>query len=244
MQKLWLLLPVLALAACEHAPPAPPPVVAAARPAGPAQGIDMPTDARDVAMELKGSHLDFVARYYRDPASRWPTLSAEEARMLSADGLKTVAVWESHSHLSSYFSYSSGYYDALAAYRQARAVGQPAGSAIYFAVDFNAGDSDIAGPIDQYFRGIAAGLTAAAGHRPEYKVGVYGSGAVCEYLKHMRLAQYAWLSNSTAWYGYGAFRDWNIRQGGRSPSLSFSQDSNEARGDYGGFRIPNQYSSL
>ena len=30
------------------------------------------------------SRLDFVARYYRDPASRWPTLSAEEARKFAA----------------------------------------------------------------------------------------------------------------------------------------------------------------
>ena len=41
-----------------------------------------------------------------------------------------------------------------------------------------------------------------------------------------------------------SFTDWNIRQGMRSPSLSFSQDSNEARGEYGSFRVPNQYSSL
>jgi hypothetical protein len=44
----------------------------------------------------------------------------------------------------------------MAAYRQAIAVGQPAGSAIYFAVDFNAPSQSLR-PINQYFRGIAAG---------------------------------------------------------------------------------------
>ncbi len=240
--KLGWLIPVLVLAACS-APPAPP-VVEAPRPVGLARGIDLPIDARDVSNELKESRLDFVARYYRDPASRWPTLSAAEARMVSSAGMSLVAVWESHSHKRDYFSYASGYYDALAAHRQAQAIGQPAGSGIYFAVDFNAQEPDVRGPVDQYFRGVHAGLAAAAGQAREYRVGVYGSGAVCDYLKRSRLAEYAWLSNSTAWSGYDSFTDWNIKQSGRSPLLSFDQDSNEARGEYGSFRVTSQYSSL
>ncbi|HVB16879.1 MAG TPA: DUF1906 domain-containing protein [Stellaceae bacterium] len=231
------LLTLLFLAGCS--PPPLPVLAGAPLPAGTARGIDMPTDARDVAMELGGSHLDFVARYYRDPASRWPALSADEARTVSATGKKLVAIWESHSHNPAYFSYGSGYADALSAYRQAKAVGQPHGSAIYFAVDFNAQQGDILGPVDAYFRGVYNGLIeAAGGHVPDYRVGVYGSGAVCSYLKQARLAAYTWLSNSTAWAGYNRFTDWNIRQGGQSLLLSFSQDSNEARGDYGGFSIP------
>jgi hypothetical protein len=243
MTKWGLLGLVLFLAACEGAP-TPPPVAEAPRPAGLARGIDMPRDARDVALELTGSHLDFVARYYRDPASRWPALSPEEARSVSLAGISLVTVWESHSHRPDYFNYAAGYNDALMAYRQAWMVGQPAGSAIYFAVDFNAQPADIMGEVDRYFRGIAAGFAAARGPGPGYRIGVYGSGAVCDYLKRMRLAQYAWLSNSTAWSGYDSFADWDIRQSGRSQMLSFDQDQNEARGEYGGFRVANQYSSL
>jgi hypothetical protein len=209
-----------------------------------AQGIDLPIDARDVSMELKGRRLDFVARYYRDPASRWPALSADEARMVSAAGMRLVAVWESHSHRPDYFSYASGYSDAMTAYRQAKTISQPAGSAIYFAVDFNAQDPDIHGPVDQYFRGVAAGFAAMASSPPDYRVGVYGSGAVCDYLKRARLAQYAWLSNSTAWSGYSSFTDWNIRQGRGTLSLSFSHDWNQARDDYGGFHVESQHTSL
>jgi glycoside hydrolase-like protein len=241
MKKRGLLLLVLVLAACESAPP---PAVVAPKALGWARGIDLPIDSRDVSSELRGSRLDFVARYYRDPASRWPTLSAEEARMVSGAGMSLVAVWESHSHKRDYFSYASGYADGVAAHRQAKAIGQPAGSAIYFAVDFNAQEPDVRGPVDQYFRGVHAGLAAEAGEAREYRVGVYGSGAVCDYMKRMRLAEYAWLSNSTAWSGYDDFTDWNIKQSGRSPLLSFDQDENEARGEFGGFQVPNQYSSL
>src|SRR5258707_11676574 len=69
-----------------------------------ARGIDLPTDASDVLGELKRIPLDFVARYYRDPASRWPTLSPSEARRLATLGMKIVTVWEWHSHDPAYFS--------------------------------------------------------------------------------------------------------------------------------------------
>ena len=235
IRNLLLMVPVLALAACADAPPVA--VVGSPHARGLAQGIDLPIDARDVSQELKGSRLDFVARYYRDPASRWPTLSAAEAQMVSATGMRLVAVWEWHSHRPEYFTYASGYADAVAAAGQAKGIGQPPGSAIYFAVDFNAQEGDIRGPVDRYFRGVYDGLRVAARGAPGYRVGVYGSGAVCAYLRRARLAEYAWLSNSTAWSGYDSFADWNIRQGKGSPALSFSHDSNEARGEYGGFQV-------
>jgi hypothetical protein len=205
---------------------------------GLAQGIDLPTDASDVLNELKGSQLDFVARYYRDPTSRWPTLTSAEVERLSSLGFKIVAVWEWHSQDPAYFSYASGYSDALNAYRQAKGVAQPPGSAIYFAVDFNANVQELP-QVDQYFRGVAAGFAAAGNGRPDYKIGVYGSGAVCDAMKRAGLAQYAWLSNSRAWAGASSYIGWNIRQSGRFPNLSFNHDSNEAKTDYGGFQLAN-----
>jgi hypothetical protein len=232
-----LLLAALSLAGCQG-PPSSSAVERLPRGAGPVRGIDLPIDASDVINELKTSRLDFVARYYRDPASRWPTLSAAEAQRLSALGLKIVTVWEWHSHDPAYFSYASGYSDALNAYRQAKAVGQPGGSAIYFAVDFNARGQNLQ-QVDQYFRGIAAGFAAAGRGRPEYKVGVYGSGAVCATVRGTGLAQYSWLSNARAWEGSSTYAAWSIKQGWPFAHLSFSHDSNEAKEDYGGFRLPN-----
>jgi hypothetical protein len=233
-KNLALLLPLLLLAGCYNADPKPV-VQQQPKPPSRAQGVDLPTDAGHVAHHIKSNGLDFVARYYRKPDSRWPTLSASEAKVLSALGLNVVAVWESHSQHRNYFTYGRGYWDAVSAYRQAKAVGQPAGSAIYFAVDFDATGADLY-PIDQYFRGITAGLVASNGGSSEYKVGVYGSGAVCDSVKRTGLAQYTWLSNSTAWAGR-SFAGWNIRQGRPYANLGFNHDSNEARDDYGGFRL-------
>jgi hypothetical protein len=237
--KLGPVFAALVLAACESAPPPPPTVSLPPAASGLAHGLDLPTDASDVLSELNGFPIQFVARYYRAPESRWPTLTAGEVQRLSAMGLKIVTVWEWHSRDPAYFSYASGYYDALNAYRQARSVGQPAGSAIYFAVDFNARGPTMP-PVEQYFRGVAAGLYAAGKGRPEYRVGVYGSGAVCATMKGSGLAQYAWLSGSTAWEGSAGYTGWNIRQaaqGARFANLTFAHDANEALPDYGGFQL-------
>lgn len=236
--KLAPIFPGLILMACSGPahPPSPPVIELPKVERG--QGIDLPTDASDVLNELKASRVGFVARYYRQPESRWPALSASEAQRLSALGLKIVAVWEAHSRDLAHFSYGSGYGDATMAYGQARAVGQPAGSAIYFAVDFNPPRQSLAA-IDDYFRGIAAGFAAASGGNADYRVGVYGSGAVCDAVKRAGLARYSWLSNAAAWADSMTYADWNIRQGARSPDLSFNHDSDEAREEYGAFRLAN-----
>jgi hypothetical protein len=241
MRKLGLLLALVApvglvLAGC-GGKELPPPVAGAS---GVSRGIDMALDARDVSQELKGSGLHFVARYYRDPASSLPPLSAEEARAVTGAGMKLVTVWQYKSNKPEHFSYASGQADGMAAHRQAKAVGQPPGTAIYFAVDYNVPEPEIRGLIDPYFRGLAAGLAAAAGKSREYRIGVYGSGAVCAYLKGARLAEYAWLSHSRAWAGYGSFANWDIKQGSRTTALSFDHDINEARGEFGAFTIKGQ----
>lgn len=189
----------------------------------------------NVVDEIRGGRIDFVARYYRDPTSSLPALSAEEARKLASLGLKIVAVWEQNSPDPENMSYSSGYGDALSASKQAKAIGQPSGSAIYFAVDYNAHELE---PAKEYFRGIAAGLAAAGGGRAEYKIGVYGSGAVCNEIKRAGLARYSWLTKAASWDGTRDYDDWNIKQGEALP-FSFDNDSDQARDDYGGFRLRN-----
>jgi hypothetical protein len=67
--------------------------------------------------------------------------------------------------------------DADAAVRQARQARQPAGTAIYFGVDFNAG-ADTAPAVLEYFRTISEILKASG-----YLVGVYGNGAALDLLR-------------------------------------------------------------
>jgi Domain of unknown function (DUF1906) len=223
----------LLVAACRAAPLPPPPVPNYVEPPGTgwAQGVDLSIDAGGVADQIRQSGIDFVARYYRDPDSALPPLTPAEAQALSAQGLKIVAVWEWHSPDPERMSYAAGFSDAQMAATEARAVGQPPGSAIYFAVDFNA-SGDQFDAVAQYFHGIAAALAASG-----YRIGVYGSGTVCDFVKRSGLAQYSWLGNALNWDGATTYDGWDIQQGQRILQLPFDQDEDEARGDYGAFRL-------
>jgi hypothetical protein len=212
-----------------------PPALPPAR-AGASWGIDLASNTNPFLDQLRHGRIQFVARYYRDPSSRLPRLTATEAQHLSALGLKIVAVWESYSDNPAYFSYARGYWDAAKSALEAVATGQPAGTAIYFGVDFNAQGWQLAA-VEQYFRGIDAGMAAVGRGQPPYRIGVYGSGAVCRLIKGSGLAQFAWLANSTLWAGDRTYRNWNIRQGTRFATLSFNHDADEAWGQYGAFQV-------
>src|SRR5207253_8484244 len=82
IKNLSLCLPLLLLVGCNNADPVP----IAQQPRIPArsQGVDLATYARRVARYIRSNGLDFVARYDRTPGSRWPALSANEAKALSA----------------------------------------------------------------------------------------------------------------------------------------------------------------
>jgi hypothetical protein len=235
--SLAAILPALMLAGCYDPPRAFPPRTPALPPSVKGGlGIDMPTDASAVLNELKDAQVEFVARYYRDPDSRWPALSPSEAQSLSSQGLKIVAVYEYHSPKPAHFSYEWGYYDALMANSEARGVGQPVGSAIYFAADFHAHGDGLASVVD-YFRGVNAALATAGGGTADYVVGVYGSGPVCDAVRRAGLARYSWLSNSITWDDGTDYDGWNIMQGGSLPELSFGNDSDQAGSDYGAFEV-------
>jgi hypothetical protein len=199
-------------------------------------GIDLATDSGRYITELRRAGVSFVGRYYRSPTSRYPALSASEVRLLSSSGIDVVAIWESASTHASYFSYVSGVDDSTSSYHQARLLDQPPGSTIYFAVDYDASSSDIAGPITAYFTGIAAGFDAASRGERSYRIGGYGSGRVCRSLLGAKHAACTWLAASRKWAG-GEFSEWNIKQGLLSLGLTFDHDSDESQGDYGAFKI-------
>jgi len=79
--------------------------------------------------------------------------------------------------------------DVKAALDQAKLVGQPEGSAIYFGVDFNVNRASI-DPVLEYFRVI--GQTVGS----RYAIGVYGNGFVNRTLRQEKLVAYNWISAS------------------------------------------------
>lgn len=161
----------------------------------PLKGLDTALDMRGHAVALRQQGYDFVMRYYSHNTAK--NLSQAEAKLLSGAGLRIGTVWESAGTHAGYFSREQGLSDGADALNQARAVGQPPGSAIYFAVDYDATRADIDGPVGAYFGGVRAALSGAAG----YRVGVYGSGLCCGAMIDRGLASVSWLSQSRGFCG-------------------------------------------
>jgi Domain of unknown function (DUF1906) len=173
----------------------------------------------------------FVARYYRSHKSKLNHLTREEALAIVAAGLNLVAVFEYAGTKGPYFTADQAAMDVKDALAQAAEVEQPMGSAIYFAVDYNATLDDIDGPVTDYFQVVSDML------RPKYLPGVYGSGATCKALLAAGLADFAWLSQSVGFLGTPGFTAWSIKQGMPHQFCGLDTDPDDAHGIYGEFVI-------
>lgn len=158
------------------------------------QGIDCAsTIVPSVAAALKQQGIDFVGRYL---GSGWKGLQKAEADIITAAGLKIISIWETSPTDVSYFTESQAKADTTAAVSYAKAIGQPAGTAIYFTVDFNASITDLPAVL-VYFNALKTSIG------PDYKVGAYGDYSIIEGIHTAGAADYfmqtyAWSAGKEA----------------------------------------------
>jgi hypothetical protein len=205
------------------------------------RGISTNRNVASQAACLKHAGIDFVFRYYSEtthqPEKR---LTQAESQALSAAGLGVGVIYEDAPTSSAYFSGTRGHQDALNAYSAALSLHQPAGSTIYFAVDYDASKADIAGLVFDYFCGVDRGMRDAGGGSSDYAVGVYGSGASCDFIKtQCSFVRFSWLAESMGWLGSTTYAGWDVKQSmaitdlcGLTPD---EYEDNQAQDDFGGF---------
>jgi hypothetical protein len=185
---------------------------------------------------LKAKNVDTIGRYYSSDAGK--RLTKTEAQKVCAAGLKLFTVFEDH-HGDPRLDGDAGTSDAQIALQQAQAVGQPAGSAIYFALEHLPG-----GYKQQHVPGIVnyiQQVRAVIGST--YKIGVYSDGVVLDALLGERLIDYAWLSASTAFDGsteFYASGRWVLAQKTPLDMVwdGLKVDIDEAKADFGQFAVP------
>lgn len=103
--------------------------------------------------------------------------------------LNIVSVYQNFGDDYECFTEKHAKLDALSALLSAKILGQPQGTAIYFAVDYDATTNQLE-RIRNYFNIIKNKIGG------RYKIGVYGNGLVCSTIKP-EFASYSWLSHST-----------------------------------------------
>lgn len=191
---------------------------------------------------LKAEKVEFVFRYYSQTTKqKEKVLTSTEAAALSAAGIAIGAVYEDAGDHASYFNGAEGRKDGYYAYYYAQKLHQSSGSAIYFAVDYDATPTEISGSIQDYFRGVFQGFQDFSVGQPIYKIGVYGSGLVCNWLKeHLSFVKFSWLAESPGWMGSKTYQDWEVKQFITHQDIcgiSKNWQRCEAKGDFGQFFI-------
>lgn len=161
---------------------------------------------------LRADGIEFIIRYYSEttiqPEKR---LTLAEAQAIDTAGIRLAVVYQDRQNQASDFSRAAGERAGQIAFQYTREIGQPLGTTIFFAVDYDADPADMT-RIDAYFQGVALGLQAAAGGQAPYLIGVYGSGFVCTRLRQANLVTHTWLSESTGHRGSATYQNWNIKQ--------------------------------
>jgi Rv2525c-like, glycoside hydrolase-like domain len=179
--------------------------------------IDTPYNAAKVAAKLSAQNVKTVVRFFaRKPQPGWmreKNMASDaniiggvrEPALLIRNELSIVSLYQYRNNLPEKFAKgledtgsakAEVAADAKAALEQARLVGQPEGSAIYFGIDFNLTPNrrDLVDAVVGYFRVI----NQTIGGR--YAVGVYGNGFVNRTLREEKLVAYNWLSVSRSHY--------------------------------------------
>lgn len=171
--------------------------------------IDTPHNAAKVASTLAAQNVKVVVRFFArkpQPYLREKIMASDgnmidgvrEPTILIRHGLSIVSLYQYRNNLPEKFikgledtgsAKAEVAADVKAALEQARLVGQPEGSAIYFGVDFNVNRTTV-NPVLEYFRVI--GRTVGS----RYAIGVYGNGFVNRMLRQEKLVAYNWLSTS------------------------------------------------
>ena len=164
-------------------------------------GMDASVSCLKFAAGIAGLQMKFAVRYYAQDTGK--CITAAEARALSSAGLKLVMVYQDSQDKIQFFDKTQGTDNAQRALKLAAKIGQPAGSAIYFAADFDPTADEVRGPISDYFMAVNQVFNASA---VKYRIGVYSSGLTCRLLRDASLVQFAWLSQSVRFAEYNAFR--------------------------------------
>jgi hypothetical protein len=127
------------------------------------QGFDVASPlTANAAKALKAAGMEFVGRYIN---GSWKRMVPAEAAIIASAGLKIFSIYQTTAKMA---LGSDGNKHGEAATKLAIALDQPAGSTIYFAVDFDANIGDFP-TIKKFFKDVRNTMGT------NYKLGIYGS---------------------------------------------------------------------
>lgn len=171
--------------------------------------IDTPWNVTSHLTSLRLGGVETIFRYYNHQnSSRLPEKRVEkvEADAIAAEGLSLAVVFQQRGGAGGNISdldAASGTSDARRAVDLAARIGQPAGSAIYFAVDHDFFRQPALNSITDYFAAASAEIGG------DFRLGVYGSGTVGKTVRDAGYVDLIWLAAARGWSGTRAMLQTN-----------------------------------
>ncbi|WP_278628434.1 glycoside hydrolase domain-containing protein [Thomasclavelia cocleata] len=149
---------------------------------------------------IKNNGYQFVGRYISNTPGGTldKALTTSEISNILNAGLKLFLIFQESGNGASHFDRTTGLNNGTTALSAVTNLGYTKGAIVYFAVDFDATDSQIKNNIIPYFSGVIENFTK---NSDKYRVGVYGTRNVCNSL----LNKYPTIKNvfvSDASYGF------------------------------------------
>ncbi len=189
--------------------------------------------------QMKAIGISTIIRYYDHEDETLPgkTLRRGERDGIVMNGLKMGVVFQHRNNKFASFTALRGRQDAERSLILAAENSQPRGSAIYFGVDGPWNAPHELANITAYFQEVNASLAGSG-----YRVGVYGSGLVCNALLANGLAELCWLAAPTSWPDFSAYyqtKRWRLVQlpttqcGGRSVDFNLANGPEAEYGQFG-----------
>lgn len=203
------------------------------------EGISTNRHSDSSAVCLIAAGRTFVIRYHsRTTQLPEKRLTPAEAAALARAGIEIAVVYQDRARQEVDFGAGRGEQDGTSAVIFAGQVGQPSGSAIYFAVDTDFSEAQLRSVVFPYFRAVKAAFDRAAGNETAFRIGVYGSGLTCRLLKgEFAFVEFTWLAESTGWRESRTYQDWDIKQhvnaGEALCNLADGWERCEAKDDFG-----------
>ncbi len=191
---------------------------------------------------LRSNGITFIGRYYSN--SDWKNLTRSEAQLISSRGLWIVTVYQDAANNPGYFTYERGVSDCSRAIQRATDVGQPTGTPIYFAVDFEvrAQDSRLAN-VERYFEGVQQRMRQYAQDNggASWPLGIYGTYDAVTYIRdRVDDVTYIWLTY--AWSRGRTLDEANLYQYSNDLKLDACRNAGtvdrvRSNGSGGGFKV-------
>lgn len=162
------------------------------------------------AASLKANGYKIVGRYLTGKFKMTP----EEIQTIFANGLRLFPIFEVGGYQNSYFTSSQGTADAISAMEAAMNLGFGKGTIIYFAVDYDAYDSNIPNNVMPYFSAIKNQFNAS--NPQNYKIGIYAPRRICTLVAEKGYSCSSFVCDMSSGFsgnlGYPLPKDWAFDQ--------------------------------